>query len=143
MYVHCRSTQFYKKNTINTRVFFSIIQKSLSFLHFQADDTYSLANSQVPLSNGHNVEADELPERGNWTGRFDFLLSLLGWVLMRLLKCIFFNVLFIVIRWDSETCGVFHTFATIMEEVICYAYKSLHYHFVQLFICLRKCSRFF
>ncbi|KAG4070471.1 hypothetical protein HA402_005703 [Bradysia odoriphaga] len=46
---------------------------------WDTDDTYSIANSQIPLSNGNNPEVEELPERGNWTGRFDFLLSLLGY----------------------------------------------------------------
>ncbi|XP_076287813.1 sodium- and chloride-dependent glycine transporter 2 isoform X2 [Lasioglossum baleicum] len=39
------------------------------------DDKYSVANSQAPLQAGE----EEHPERGTWTGKFDFLLSLLGY----------------------------------------------------------------
>ncbi|GAB6030012.1 hypothetical protein CHUAL_005703 [Chamberlinius hualienensis] len=42
---------------------------------------FSRNSSQVPLSPGISLEYEEeaLPERGTWTGRFDFLLSLLGY----------------------------------------------------------------
>ncbi|XP_068993368.1 sodium- and chloride-dependent glycine transporter 1 isoform X1 [Neodiprion pinetum] len=39
------------------------------------EDKYSVANSQAPLQ---GAEEDH-PERGTWTGKFDFLLSLLGY----------------------------------------------------------------
>ncbi|XP_011633124.1 LOW QUALITY PROTEIN: sodium- and chloride-dependent glycine transporter 1 [Pogonomyrmex barbatus] len=45
------------------------------YLDWDNEDKYSVANSQVPLQNGE----DDHPERGNWTGKFDFLLSLLGY----------------------------------------------------------------
>lgn len=41
-----------------------------------------MANSQLPLSSDNednDIVPDDMPERGNWTGKFDFLLSLLGY----------------------------------------------------------------
>ncbi|XP_037918246.1 sodium- and chloride-dependent glycine transporter 1 [Hermetia illucens] len=58
--------------------------KSLDLdLWVESDDKYSVANSQIPLSSDTATVDEPLeeehPERGNWTGRFDFLLSLLGY----------------------------------------------------------------
>lgn len=46
----------------------------------QTDDKYSISNSNAGLGGPAGIDdlADE-HERGNWTGRFDFLLSLLGY----------------------------------------------------------------
>ncbi|XP_077263039.1 sodium- and chloride-dependent glycine transporter 1 [Temnothorax americanus] len=45
------------------------------YVDWDNEDKYSVANSQAPLQGGE----DEHSERGNWTGRYDFLLSLLGY----------------------------------------------------------------
>jgi solute carrier family 6 (neurotransmitter transporter, glycine) member 5/9 len=51
----------------------------------QTEEKFCMGNSQQPLS-CENPTTEELlnvdghtPERGNWTGKFDFLLSLLGY----------------------------------------------------------------
>ncbi|XP_029665148.1 sodium- and chloride-dependent glycine transporter 1-like [Formica exsecta] len=45
------------------------------YLDWDNEDKYSVANSQAPLQGSE----DDHPERGTWTGKFDFLLSLLGY----------------------------------------------------------------
>jgi hypothetical protein len=39
----------------------------------------SVATSQIPFVVTDDQGSDDEPERGNWTGRFDFILSLLGY----------------------------------------------------------------
>ncbi|CAG0920504.1 unnamed protein product [Notodromas monacha] len=42
-------------------------------------DECSVATSQVPFVVTYDQASDDEPERGTWTGKFDFLLSLLGY----------------------------------------------------------------
>lgn len=60
-------------HNLSIKLYSKILEKNSSFS--QNDDKYSVANSQVPLQ----IDEDEHPERGTWTGKYDFLLSLLGY----------------------------------------------------------------
>ncbi|XP_059607766.1 sodium- and chloride-dependent glycine transporter 1 isoform X2 [Phlebotomus argentipes] len=48
-------------------------------LDWEEHGKFPAVSSKVPLSSADGGNADTFPERGNWTGRFDFLLSLLGY----------------------------------------------------------------
>ncbi|CAG2183240.1 unnamed protein product, partial [Oppiella nova] len=48
----------------------------------EEEQSFPRVSSQVPLSpkiSDEDIEEEETVERGNWTGRFDFILSLLGY----------------------------------------------------------------